>query len=142
MRIKARRISVVLVALFGALIWVMINPASYEEIFTQVKNTGAENGIRDFDAEAVTVAHDGDKLATEILEKLEVKGRAPKKGYSREDWILDFFFDFGCLVSIFFVSLQIEPKQLLECRILITKEVYYDWDYPVQVNPVARHHEP
>ncbi len=86
MRLKTRRISVMLAALFVAVIWLVVNPASYEEIFTPVENTGAENGIRDFDAEAVTVVHEGDKLATDILEKLEVKGRAPKTGYSREEF--------------------------------------------------------
>ena len=86
MRLRTRRILVTLVALFGAVIWLVVNPASYEEIFTPVENTGAENGIRDYDAEAVTVAHAGDKLATEVLEKLEVKGRAPKTGYSREQF--------------------------------------------------------
>ena len=86
MRLRTRRILVTLVALFGAVIWLVVNPGSYEEIFTPVENTGAENGIRDYDAEAVTVAHAGDKLATEVLEKLEVKGRAPKTGYSREQF--------------------------------------------------------
>ena len=67
MRLRTRRILVTLVAFFGAVIWLVVNPASYEEIFTPVENTGAENGIRDYDAEAVTVAHDGDKLATFFL---------------------------------------------------------------------------
>ena len=86
MRLRTRRISVILAALFGAAIWLIVNPASYEQIFTKVENTGAENGIRDFDAEAVTVAQDGSKLAREVLDWLEVKGRAPKKGYSREQF--------------------------------------------------------
>lgn len=73
------------VALFGVVLWLVINPASYEEIFTKVENTGAEAGL-DYSAEAVTEAEAGARLAVEVLEELEVKGRAPKTGYAREEF--------------------------------------------------------
>ena len=81
MKLKTRRIILLLFAFLGALIWVLVNPASYEEFFTQIENDGA-----DYSAEAVTVPNTDAPLATDILEKLEIKGRAPKKGYTREEF--------------------------------------------------------
>lgn len=86
MKMKTRRISVVAVAFVGVLIWLFANPESYEKIFTLVENTGAEEGAVDYEAVAVTEASDSARLATEVLEELEVKGRAPKTGYSREEF--------------------------------------------------------
>lgn len=76
----------VLFALFGVGVWVFINPASYETILTQAGGDEAENIEADYTAEAVTEANPDAPLATEILEKLEVKGRAPKTGYLREEF--------------------------------------------------------
>ena len=75
MKLKLRRLSVVLMTLIGVVIWLVVNPASYEEVFTRVVNTGIENGI---DADT------SDIKAKDLLEQLEVKGRAPKTDYSRE----------------------------------------------------------
>lgn len=64
-----------LAALVFVGIWLVVNPESYEEIFIKVENTGAD------------VAVEGENLlATEVLEMLEVKGRAPKTGYSRDEF--------------------------------------------------------
>lgn len=81
-----RRVSLVASAVIAVVVWLFLNPESYEEVFTKVENTGAEEGILDYSAEAVTGASDSTLLATEVLEKLEVKGRAPKTGYSREEF--------------------------------------------------------
>ncbi len=93
-------------------VWLVVNPASYEAIFTPAENTGAEygtgeeeNGSSDSGGGSESGAGDnsgassdsnsgasgitentGVKLAVEVLEKLEVKGRAPKTGYSREEF--------------------------------------------------------
>lgn len=80
MKIKARRLSVVLCALVGVVIWLVVNPASYDEIFTQVEDTGAESGA------IVSDDFSEGRLATEVLEELAVKGRAPKTGYAREEF--------------------------------------------------------
>ena len=85
MKLKVRRLSVVAIALIGVVIWLVVNPASYEAVFTPVENTGAEEGI-DYGAEAVTKADTYAPLATEVLTKLEVKGRAPKTGYARDEF--------------------------------------------------------
>lgn len=81
MKLKTRRMVLMLAAMLGIGVWVLVNPASYETIFTQAENEGA-----DYSAEAVTEVNPDAPLATEILEKLEVKGRAPKTGYSREEF--------------------------------------------------------
>jgi len=76
-----RRLILAVVALGGVGVWLMVNPASYEAVFTQAENDGT-----DYAAEAVTEADEDSPLAVEVLEKLEVKGRAPKTGYKREEF--------------------------------------------------------
>lgn len=93
MRLKMRRLSVAGVALILVVVWLVVTPESYEEIFTKIENTGTEYGVNSdgenvmTDAEArVTEGDELARLATEVLEELEVKGRAPKTGYSREEF--------------------------------------------------------
>lgn len=109
MRVKTRRVLTVLGAFLLVGIWLMVNPASYEAIFTPAENNGAEyeaagdgsngsgggqNGAEndsesssDSDSSASGIAENtGVTLAVEVLEKLEVKGRAPKTGYSRDEF--------------------------------------------------------
>ena len=90
MKLKKRRVLVMLAALVLTVVWLVVNPASYEEIFTLVENTGAEDGTSGTDV--VLEESESKKLAVEVLEELEVKGRAPKKGYARsqfyEEWPL------------------------------------------------------
>lgn len=81
MKLRMRRLAVAVVALGGVIVWLVTNSASYEVSYTQTENNGA-----DYSAEAVTEANPDDPLATEILEKLEVKGRAPKTGYKRDEF--------------------------------------------------------
>lgn len=81
MKLKTRRVAMVLFALFGVGVWVFINPASYETIFTQ-----ADDNNTDYMAEAVIEADASAPLAVEILGELEVKGRAPKTGYKRDEF--------------------------------------------------------
>ena len=85
MKLKKRRLIAIIVAFVGVIAWVIANPASYERFFVPVENTGADDGI-DYSAEAVTDPDSSAALATEVLEKLEVKGRAPKTGYTRDEF--------------------------------------------------------
>lgn len=86
MKLKTRRIVVVITVLVGVGVWLAVNPASYETILTQAGGGETENNEADYAAEAITAADPDAPLATEILEKLEVKGRAPKTGYARTDF--------------------------------------------------------
>lgn len=58
-------------ALVATILWLVFNPASYDRIFTP---------------ETPAVASSDSELAIDILGRLEVKGRAPKTGYSREEF--------------------------------------------------------
>ena len=94
MRYRGRRFLTVLAAVLVIGIFVVANPESYEQIFTKIENTGSEEGIlgedSGVDSSASEIAAktevDGALLATEVLELLEVKGRAPKTGYAREEF--------------------------------------------------------
>ncbi len=101
MKLKNRRVVAVVGALVVMAFCVIVNPESYEKIFWQVENDGAGYEVTDEEqgcegADAGETSAEGDAgendnenagpLATEILEKLEVKGRAPKTGYSREEF--------------------------------------------------------
>ena len=81
MKLKKRRLLAVIVALVGVAVWVICNPASYERIYTS-----AENSEEDYSAIAVSEKNVDAPLAREVLEKLEVKGRAPKTGYKRDEF--------------------------------------------------------
>lgn len=74
---KMRRTLAGLIFLAVIAIWVSINPASYD---TEI--------VPETQAVHLTVEGDnGDSpLATDVLNRLEVKGRAPKTGYAREQF--------------------------------------------------------
>lgn len=76
----------VITALVGVGAWLILNPASYERIFTRVENTGAEAGIAAIDGGGAGYDAADENLAINVLEKLEVKGRAPKTGYARDEF--------------------------------------------------------
>ena len=101
MKLKVRRLSVVGAVLGLVVVWLVANPASYEAIFTKVENTGAADGVTDTGSndgmaggaeremvlgESGAEVEASAPLATEVLGRLEVKGRAPKTGYSREQF--------------------------------------------------------
>ena len=81
MKLKKRRLVAVLFAFAAVAVWLVVNPASYESEYTQAVNDGA-----DYAAIAVTEPDANAPLAVDILERLEVKGRAPKTGYTREEF--------------------------------------------------------
>lgn len=81
MKLKKRRLVAVIAAFFGVVIWLVANPESYETVFVQAENDG-----EDYAAVASHEAGEGEKLAVQVLEELEVKGRAPKTGYTREEF--------------------------------------------------------
>ena len=81
MGLRSKRLILALGALVGVGIWLLVNPESYETIFVQ-----SGDADLDYAATAVTEIDPDAPLATEILERLEVKGRAPKTGYTREEF--------------------------------------------------------
>lgn len=85
MRLKIRRLTTVATIIVGVILWLVINPESYDEVFTRVENNGAEAGMADSSAYA-TNNNSENKTAIDVLAELEVKGRAPKTGYAREQF--------------------------------------------------------
>lgn len=87
LKYRTKRI-VAILAVLAALTGIIIaNPASYEEV------------IENPTAEATTPNNSGNStslLARNVLEKLEIKGRAPKTGYSREEFYKSWPIIDGC----------------------------------------------
>ncbi len=81
MKLRMRRLVLAMAALVGVGVWLVVNPASYETVFTRAENSGTN-----YAADAVTEINEDVPLASDVLEKLEVKGRAPKTGYSRDEF--------------------------------------------------------
>ena len=82
MNFRLRRIALSCFALVGTLVWLFVNPASYEEAETTTDDDVAVPAV----AEVTDETTESSPKAIDILEKLAVKGRAPKTGYSREEF--------------------------------------------------------
>ena len=80
--LKWRRIGVVLTAFAAVILWLIFNPLNWDKAFTPVENTGADNGL----STGESIDKSDENLAINILERLEVKGRAPKTNYNREEF--------------------------------------------------------
>ncbi len=79
---KSRQVGGILALLAVALGIILLNPNSYETVYTPVEDS-AESG----NAEPLGAQTSSDqKLALDVLETLEVKGRAPKTNYDREQF--------------------------------------------------------
>ncbi len=79
-----RRFLIVLAMLAGVATFVFTNPSSYESV---VNTDVAASTDEMYEAEAITVPGDADvRSAVDVLGELEVKGRAPKTGYKREEF--------------------------------------------------------
>lgn len=96
--LKARRAIIASLVFVSVGAWVVFNPASYEQIFTPVENnaTGVSGENSALESTENTVTNPNTPLASAILEQLEVKGRAPKTGYSRDEFYNDWPTVDGC----------------------------------------------
>lgn len=89
---KRRRTIATVSGVVALLLLIFLNPASYEKIYLNFNESSSN-------ASASEVASDTSSdspLATEILEKLEVKGRAPKTGYERSEFYDSWPSENGC----------------------------------------------
>ena len=75
----------VLAAAAGATGLVIMNPNSYEEVFDSTPASAESSNMANSGASNSNLTNIGDTapLATDVLAKIEVKGRAPKTGYDR-----------------------------------------------------------
>ena len=77
---------------------VLLNPAAWEKVYLSDIADGVK-GLFSSEAGATENVPSGDSnstLASEVLEKLEVKGRAPKTGYSRDQFYDTWPSENGC----------------------------------------------
>jgi len=81
---KIRRGVAVLIAVVAVAAWLVINPQSYDT--EVIENQGSDQ------SDVV----DENLLAIDVLNKLEIKGRAPKTGYSREQFYSNWPVVDGC----------------------------------------------
>lgn len=92
MSYKKRR-TIGFISLLTAVLGVILfNPNSYETTYVPVADDLAAANLEPLGASAT----EGAVLATEVLEKLEVKGRAPKTGYDREQFYKSWPIIDGC----------------------------------------------
>ena len=90
------------VALVSAAVWLILTPASYEKNYVSSENVESE-----------------EELAIEILETLEVKGRAPKTGYSREEFYKNWPTVEGCSLRQRIIKREFgETAVLDECNVV------------------------
>jgi len=84
---KKRRAFGAIVAILAVVMTIVLNPNSYESFFVKEEEyDSAESGNLEPLGANTSNTDTESPLATEVLEKLEVKGRAPKTGYSREQF--------------------------------------------------------
>lgn len=121
-------------ALVGVGVWLVVNPASYETVFTKSENDGA-----DYTAEAVTAADEDAPLAIDILEKLEVKGRAPKTGYSRDEFYSGWPTVEGCNLRQKILKREFGDTAILDgCNVVVGE---YDEPYTGEHKKFAKREE-
>lgn len=79
---KSRQVGGVLALLAVVLGVILLNPNSYETVYVSTDDPATSNVA----PLGVETSSNGQKLALDVLETLEVKGRAPKTGYEREQF--------------------------------------------------------
>lgn len=84
MKYQGRRAVSFIAIILGVIVWLFLNPASYETVPAPV-NDIIESGDPTPIA-PVSIDPSNETLALNVLGKLEVKGRAPKTNYSREQF--------------------------------------------------------
>ncbi len=84
---RSRRLLAVVALIAGLAGIIISNPSSYEQIFEQETNAESTNVQWANGATPTSNPNpDNAPLASIILERLEIKGRAPKTGYSRDEF--------------------------------------------------------
>lgn len=117
---RTRRIISVLAILSLVGIWLAVNPASYESqtipVESSVDPLGATSGQGDSqDANGTqNTNQDSDKLATAVLEKLEIKGRAPKTGYARTEFYNNWPNVDGCSLRQIIIKREVGDSAVMD----------------------------
>lgn len=114
---RVRRIVVVLVMLLGVTCFLILNPASYEKELIPENDAITPGSIEPLGAISNTV--DVENLASTILEKLEVKGRAPKTGYTRTEFYSNWPNIDGCSLRQVIIKRELGDSAVLDgCNVV------------------------
>lgn len=122
---RTRRILVVLAALAAVGIWLINNPSSYEtEVISAEDNaeplstTSPDNSTNSNDATSSDISSSSNgsnaKLARDELEKLEIKGRAPKTGYARTEFYKTWPNVDGCSLRQVIIKRELGDNAILD----------------------------
>lgn len=84
MNYRLRRIISALALLLGLATWLIVNPANYEKVPSA--DGGQSDSAGSGAVDPLGVSTSDTKLAKDVLEQLEIKGRAPKTGYARTEF--------------------------------------------------------
>ena len=111
---RSRRIIVVVAALAAVVGWLIANPQSYEQ---EIKlRDDVDSGVVEplgVSTNADDGGDDGASLVSEVLEKLEVKGRAPKTGYARTEFYKNWPNVNGCSLRQVIIKRELGDKAVL-----------------------------
>lgn len=81
---RKRRLIVIGTAVIGLVAAIIANPSSYEILWQPSNEAGASSEVS---AVSTEISSNSDQpLARDILEKIDIKGRAPKTGYARTEF--------------------------------------------------------
>ncbi len=127
LRMKKRRLLTAVLAAAVAVMFLVINPESYDEIFELVENSGASSGVVEnsgASSGAMEGAEAGSaRLGSEVLSELEVKGRAPKTGYKREEFYNGWPTVEGCSLRQRILKREFGDTAVLEGCMVVAGEV-------------------
>ncbi len=98
---RRRRIGWALASVAIFVFAVLLNPAAWEKVYLSdfvdgVKGLFPNSHATDTDTTSESIIDGNAPLATDVLEKIEVKGRAPKTGYSRDQFYDTWPSENGC----------------------------------------------
>ena len=119
---RTRRIISVITILSLVGIWLAINPTSYESEVVPAEqkaesssannqNTDSQNANNHQNADN---SQNTDKLATTVLEKLEIKGRAPKTGYARTEFYNNWPNVDGCSLRQIIIKREVGDNAVMD----------------------------
>lgn len=116
MNYRIRRIVSALALLLGLATWLIISPNSYE---TAPENSSSENTNTDSGSIEPLGVSTGTRLAKDVLEELEVKGRAPKTGYARTEFYKTWPNVDGCSLRQIIIKREVgESAKLDGCDVI------------------------
>ena len=116
---RFRRILGVVFSSLAVAIWLILNPASYETEVIQSDST-TETEIAPLGVSIDSTQNNSDSpLALTILEKLEIKGRAPKTGYARTEFYKDWPNIDGCSLRQRIIKREFGDSAVLDgCNVI------------------------